>query len=133
MKSQTLIFFVLVCILAEAVACASVAPTPSSVDESTADLVGQILEIYQAGPSGTENDQLGAILVKGVMQGGAQDALVTVAITEGTQLWQEEGQVRQPVNFDSLTVDQRVLITFRGPVAESYPMQAAAGEVVVTE
>lgn len=132
MRYPVLIFLLLICILVEATSCTSVTSNTGTVDESKADLVGHILEIYRAGPSGTENGQLGAILVEGIVQGGTQDALVTVAITEGTQLWQKDGQVRRPFTVESLTIGQRVLIVFSGPLAESYPMQGTADEIMVT-
>lgn len=133
MKYPALIFLVLVCILVEATSCASVAPNTGSVDEFKADLAGQILEIYQAGPLGTENGQLGAILVEGTIEDGAQNALVSVVVIKDTQLWQQDGQARRSITFDSLTVSQHVQIAFRGPVAESYPMQATADEILVTQ
>lgn len=133
MKPTVVAILVLVCILLAAPSCSSDRSTTGSVAPSQADLVGQIVEIYQANPSDTDSGALGAILVEGMMQGGTQDALVTVAVTKSTQLWQEEGRTRRPITFDALAVHQKVQITFIGPIAESYPMQATAGEIVAIQ
>lgn len=99
--------------------------------QASLSLDGQILEISQASPQDRENGLLGAILVEGTMQDGAQSALVSSAVTRDTRLWLQDGQTRRPISFDALTVGQSVLIAFRGPLAESYPMQGTADEIVV--
>jgi hypothetical protein len=100
--------------------------------QTSLDLEGQILEVRQASPQDRENGFLGAILVEGTIQDGALPALVSSAVIQDTRLWMQDGESRRPIAFDSLVVGQSVQVAFRGPLAESYPMQGTADEIVVT-
>jgi hypothetical protein len=127
--------FLLLLLLVLGVAGGLTACYPPVADRDVAgqarlDFTGRILEIRQASPQDIENGLLGAILVQGMIQDGAQDALVWCAVTQDTRLWMQDGQTRQPIAFDALAVGQSVQIAFRGPLAESYPMQGTADEIV---
>ncbi|HSN76136.1 MAG TPA: DUF3221 domain-containing protein [Anaerolineae bacterium] len=133
MKFRVLLLLLLVL----GVAVGLTACYPPAADEGVAgqarlDFTGKILEVRQASPQDIENGLLGAILVEGTIQEGAQDALVSSAVIKDTRLWMQDGQTRQPITFDALVAGQSVQIAFRGPLAESYPMQGTADEIVVT-
>jgi hypothetical protein len=55
----------------------------------------------------------------------------SVAVTAATRIVDARSGERRVVTVDALAVGQRVEARFAGPVAESYPVQAVAGEVVI--
>ena len=133
MKCRVLLLLLLVLGVAGGLtACYPPVADEGAAGQARLDFTGQILEVRQASPQDVENGLLGAILVQGTIQDGAQDALVSSAVTKDTRLWMQDGQTRQPIAFDSLAAGQSVQIAFRGPLAESYPMQGTAAEIVVT-
>ncbi|MCH7617033.1 MAG: DUF3221 domain-containing protein [Chloroflexi bacterium] len=64
----------------------------------------------------------------------AQDTTYDKAVVrvEGdTLLFQESGSALMEVTFADLTVGQTVAAWFTGPVAESYPVQVKASQIVI--
>jgi len=84
------------------------------------DIRGKITALHADG-SGT-----GAVLIEGPKAPDASHDKASVRITPRTCIRNSAGE---KVTFASLRVGQRVEATFIGPVAESYPVQAVAGEV----
>ena len=54
-----------------------------------------------------------------------------VRITSTTTVWAPAGEDRTELTVDDLAEGQRVAVRFVGPVAESYPVQATAGDVEI--
>jgi hypothetical protein len=71
------------------------------------------------------------LLVEGSPTEGTTYDRASVRVTAQTIVAQGDEQQRQPATAADLAVGQRVAIWFTGPVAESYPVQATAGEVVI--
>jgi hypothetical protein len=133
MKRRVLLLILLVLgVAGNLTACSPRVADAPDAGQAGLDFTGQIMEVSQASPRDVENGLLGAILVQGTTQDGAQDALVSSAVTKDTRLWMQDGQTRQPIVFDALAAGQSVQIAFFGPLAESYPMQGTADEIVVT-
>ncbi len=61
----------------------------------------------------------------------AGSAKARVRLTEGTKLWSGDAEGLRRVGVEELTVGRTVRAWFDGPVAESYPVQATAGVVVL--
>jgi hypothetical protein len=92
---------------------------------------GLVTEVHQADQQDRAKGLLGAVSVEGTDQGGTQVGQASVAVTDKTLLFELEGQSRRPITFEALKTGQRVQIRFLGPVAETYPVQATADEIVV--
>lgn len=54
-----------------------------------------------------------------------------VRVTPKTSVWTSTDSGRQELSADDLADDLRVAIRFTGPVAESYPVQAIAGDIEI--
>jgi len=74
---------------------------------------------------------LGSVLIEGTLQSDTSFAKASVAVTDKTQIYLEDAQGRHAVDFSYLRVGQIVAATFTGAVAESYPVQATASEIVI--
>jgi hypothetical protein len=81
--------------------------------------------------AGTGGELLGSILVEGQIEEGTSFDKASVAVTSGTRIFEQVGQNRQPTTFAALQVGRQVEAWFDGPVAESYPVQATASDIVI--
>ncbi len=82
-------------------------------------------------PSG--DDPLGTILIEGTIEPDTQFDRASVKVTGDTDIFRAVDGKMEDASFHELQVGQRVEAWFRGPVAESYPVQATAGRIVVLE
>ena len=87
---------------------------------------GVVTNLRAAGASGNP-DFVGSLLVEG--QGQYDKASVTV--NRRTRLYKLERGRKRPANFKDLKVGSNVQVWFTGPVAEAYPVQAAAREILL--
>lgn len=92
------------------------------------DIRGTITEITSA-----QGEVLGAIRIEGTIGEGTEYDKAVVAVTEETEILVRGPDGEEKATFDDLRVGQRVEATFVGPVAESYPVQATAGRIVILE
>ena len=83
---------------------------------------GEILSITESG----NEDILGVIEVKGEPDNGAVYDYAMVTITPDTMI-----DCNGPASFSDLEVGMQVTVFFDGAVAESYPVQGRASQVVV--
>lgn len=77
-------------------------------------------------------DGEGAMLVEGKMADGT-DMAANVRVTGRTQIIRQVGETLEAGEITQLANGQSVELRFDGPVAESYPVQATAKEVVILE
>jgi hypothetical protein len=61
--------------------------------------------------------------------GASQYDKAQVTITEETTIWRPVGEGRETLDLGALHEGVRVAVRFTGAVAESYPVQATAGDV----
>jgi hypothetical protein len=54
-------------------------------------------------------------------------------VTGETEIFRRSDDLQVPASFDDLRVGQLVIATYTGPVAESYPTQGTAGNIVILE
>jgi beta-N-acetylhexosaminidase len=97
-----------------------------------ADIRGSITSIYQATEDST-GDVIGSILIEGNIEKDTEYDKASVTITKETRIFESKSGKLIKANFDSLKPNQRVQALFTGPVAESYPVQVRAKEVVILE
>jgi hypothetical protein len=129
-RFPVLLFWAL-CISGGVTTCFAPGSNENRVSIPKPGIDGRVVQVDEIGTSSGESSLLGAILVEGTMQDGTPNARVSVSITKDTRLQQQDGQSRRNITIGSLKVGQRVQVTFRGPIAESFPMQASADEIVV--
>lgn len=111
------------------ISCAAVmmscSPAPRPLD-SKEDALGFITEMTELRTQGV----VGRILVE-----SHADKLVNkwwVTIKSDTMIFRDEGGKLTPVSFQILAKQQWVKVWFDGPVAESFPMQGRASQIVIT-
>jgi hypothetical protein len=103
-----------------AVGCA---PSRKVLD-TEADFTGHVTEIGQS-----------AILVEArvVTEDGEYIDKYWVTIEDETLILEQFGEELSEAAFEVLQVGRQVQIWFSGPIAESYPAQATAGQIVILE
>ncbi len=78
---------------------------------------------------------IGSILVEGAIEDDTTFDKARIRVTDKTRIFQKERGERHAVTFDSLKIGKalaKVEVQFTpGPVAESYPVQATAAEIVI--
>ena len=92
------------------------------------DIRGTITEIIPV-----QGEVLGTVRIEGTIGGGTEYDKAVVAVTEETEILLRGPGGEEKATFDDLRVGQRVEATFVGPVAESYPVQATAGRIVILQ
>ena len=78
---------------------------------------------------------IGSILVEGAIEDDTAFDKARLRVTDKTRIFRQERGERRAVTFDSLKIGEvlaKVEVQFTiGPVAESYPIQATAAEIVI--
>ena len=97
-----------------------------------ADIRGSITSIYKATEDST-GDIIGSILIEGNIEKDTEYDKASVTITKETRIFESKSGNLIKASFGSLKPNQRVQALFTGPVAESYPVQVRAKEVVILE
>lgn len=92
------------------------------------DIRGVVTSIQRAGAGG---DRIGTVLIEGIREPDTTQDKASVTVTSSTRIWRREGSGRRAATFDDIAVGSRVEARFEGPVRESYPVQATAGEVTI--
>ena len=86
-------------------------------------------EVQLAGAGGQQI--LGTALIEGPIADGTRFDRAAVRITGETRIWEQQGSEHRAVAVDALATGQRVEARFSGPVADSYPVQATAAEIII--
>ncbi len=105
---------------------------PQSFSSDQTDVRGEITQFTRAEGEGSHK-VLGRALIEGVKEPDTQVDKASVAVTTETKLFIKRGGEREPAEFAELKKGQRVEARFTGPVRESYPVQATAGEITILE
>ncbi|MDZ4717141.1 MAG: hypothetical protein SH847_01625 [Roseiflexaceae bacterium] len=88
---------------------------------------GTITQVNQA----ITGDILGSLLVEGKLETDTHYDRASITITKQTVVLEQQGQNRRSITFADLQKGQLVQVGFIGAVAETYPVQAQADEVVI--
>src|SRR4030042_6675545 len=97
-----------------------------------ADIRGSITSINKSTGDST-GDIIGSILIEGNIEKDTEYDKASVTITKDTRIFESKRGTLIKASFGSLKPNQRVQALFTGPVAESYPVQVKAKEVVILE
>jgi hypothetical protein len=79
----------------------------------------------------TAHERTRVILVEADPAVPGREPAASVTITRGTDVLVSRGASVQRTSPDELTTGTRVRVWFTGPVAESFPVQVAAGTVLI--
>jgi beta-N-acetylhexosaminidase len=79
------------------------------------------------------NPAIGSVLIEGKLEKDTSVDKASTRVTAQTKVFRMQDGKKVAATFGDLKVGQTVEATFTGPVAESYPVQAAAGEIVILE
>jgi hypothetical protein len=103
---------------------------PAQTAPTTPPAIRGSITSRTAGPGG---DLVGSILVEGQVETDTTFDKASIAVTAKTQIFEQVGQEHRPATFDALQMGRSVEAWFDGPVAESYPVQATASDIVILE
>jgi hypothetical protein len=74
---------------------------------------------------------LGELLMEGKKDKDTEYDKAIVKVTKATKIFKMVGGDLKPATFDDLKGAGKMEIQFTGPVAESFPVQATAGKIVI--
>ncbi|WP_025641885.1 DUF3221 domain-containing protein [Schnuerera ultunensis] len=89
------------------------------------DIRGEIKEVY----ADEESLLIQSILVEGQIEDDTKYDIATITITSDTKIFKDNEEVA----IEDIGEGLKVEVTFDGPVAESYPVQATAKKIIIIE
>jgi hypothetical protein len=95
-----------------------------------ADIRGKITNVSPA-PLSNSGNVLGSILIEGAKERDTSIDKAMTRVTNRTRLFKMQDGKKVDARFEDLKIGLTVEATFAGPVAESYPVQGTAGEIVI--
>lgn len=106
---------------------------PAAAQDNKADVRGMVTNVSAANEEAKKKGILGSILVEGAKEKDTSYDKASIRVTDKTKIEKLVGKERKPAKFDDLKKGAKVQALFTGPVAESYPVQAAAKEILILE
>lgn len=101
-------------------------PSPTPLTSGAADITGVVRTLTAGAGDGSA-----AMLVVADQSLPSAFDRAMVSLTAETLVWAPAGEGRRTLSIADLAAGQRVAVRFVGPVAESYPVQATAGDVEI--
>ena len=111
-------------------ACSSAAGEPdgpglsASVPAETASIIGDVKQVERT-------DGRLRILVEQIPTRSAGEPIAWITVNGGTSVVRRAGGSILRASSEQLAVGTRVWVWFTGPVAESFPVQATAGTILI--
>lgn len=101
-------------------------PPPATAPSGAADITGVVRDLAPGGDAGS-------VVLLVVADPGVTTSYdrASVLVTPETTVWAPAGQGTTAATVADLSEGQRVAVWFTGGVAESYPVQATAGDVEI--
>jgi len=81
--------------------------------------------------SAGSGDVLGSVRIEGAIDQDTEYDKAVVRVEDDTKIYRQSGGQLTEATFADLAVGQTVEAWFTGPVAESYPVQAKASQIVI--
>jgi PBP1b-binding outer membrane lipoprotein LpoB len=110
---------------------AAVTPTPAPAETKPAEPVDIRGRVIQARRNAQGEPPVGTLQVEGALEPGTRYDKATIRVGHETQIFLGRGGKR--TSFSFIHSGDLVEVTFTGPVAESYPVQATADRIVILE
>jgi hypothetical protein len=105
------------------------APAPDAGAKAKADIRGRVTQLRRE----ASGERVAVMLVEGTSGGETSYDKASVTVTRRTQIFRRRGRARSRAQAGALKLGALVEVRFDGPVLESYPVQATAGEIVILE
>lgn len=113
---------------------ALVVAVPALADEKDKEKVsirGMPASVSPADDDAKKAGVLGTILMEGRKDKDTEYEKAMVKVTKATKIFQQVGRELKPASFDDIKPGVKMEIQFQGAVAESFPVQATAGKIVI--
>ena len=113
---------------------ALVVAVPTLADEKEKEKVsirGMPASVNPANDEDKKAGVLGTVLMEGRKDKDTEYEKAMVKVTKATRIFQQVGRELKPASFADLKPGVKMEIQFQGPVAESFPVQATAGKIVI--
>jgi len=104
-------------------------PAPAQMEKM--DVKGKVTKFNPANEAQKAQGLLAVILVEGKKTPTTENDKASVKVTDKTKIWKQVGDKKQPATVADLKQGAEVSVRFTGPVLESYPVQATAGELII--
>ena len=92
---------------------------------------GMAASISAASDEQAKAGVLGELLMEGKKDKDTEYDKAIVKVTKSTKIFKMVGGDLKPATFDDLKAAGKMEIQFTGPVAESFPVQAKAGKIII--
>ncbi len=106
--------------------------TENCIDPADADPDGTVSDADPPFCTDPDNTSVGQVLIEAV-PGEQEGDNVSLRVDASTTIFRAGAGAPSPATFDDLTDGMLVEAWVDGPVAESYPMQATASALLITE
>lgn len=100
-------------------------------DEEKISIRGMPVSITPANDTAKKAGILGTLVMEGQKSKDVEYDKASVKVTKATKIFVRSGKDLKPAKFEDLKPGVKMEIQFTGPVAESYPVQATAGKIVI--
>lgn len=100
-------------------------------DEDKISLRGMPVSVTEANDDEKKAGVLGSMLMEGTKAKDTEYDKAVVKITKATKIFVMSGRELKPAKFEDVKGGLKMEIQFVGPVAESFPVQATAGKIVI--
>ena len=102
------------------------ASTPRLASENPS-LRGTVIEVF------TNEGQITGFYAEGDLAPDTSFDKARITITDATAIYTQQGETYTPAGKEALVAGANVEVLFEGPVQESYPVGATAGEIVILQ
>lgn len=100
-------------------------------DEDKISIRGMPISVAPATDDEKKAGIIGTMLVEGTKAKDTEYDKAFIKITKATKIFIMSGKELKPAKFEDLKGGQKMEVQFVGPVAESFPVQATAGKIVI--
>jgi beta-N-acetylhexosaminidase len=120
-------------VLGLALSAGTVAAAAERDQTERVDIRGTVTMVTPASEEAKRKGTLATLLVEGTKDKTTSYDKAAVRITTQTKVEKLVGKDRKPAKVEELKKGCKVQALFTGPVAESYPVQATAQEILIVE
>jgi len=110
---------------------ALVVVAPVCAKDEKVSLRGMPASVSPADDEAKKTGVLGTLLMEGRKDKDTEYDKAMVKVTKATKIFKMVGTELKPATFDDLKPNTKMEIQFTGPVAESFPVMATAGKIVI--
>jgi len=113
--------------------CLVAESAPQAASPAKTHIRGSVTNVTASNDQAKQKGQLAVLMIEGAMTKDTMYDKASVKVTAQTVIKKMVGKDRKDAKLEDLKVGAKVEAMFVGPVAESYPVQATAGEILILE